>query len=237
MGLVALGLIHRALPSPLLHPLMLVLFAAVAVTDGVARTVPERDLRAAFTRGVLRVALLAAVLGGCLLVGLVLNAWGAFAWRPSLLLAVPGFALRALPIDLAAAVIRTSTMLFHDARGTTGIHPLMAALLVLEVLWPGRLVHALALLPARAIFAARRLDLRPTLGATPATVGAFVMCLGGVAVAWTQVIRAGYLMDASELMRFAGLLFRLAVVPLILAVLLLRSGPVRRLEERLRSDM
>lgn len=123
-----------------------------------------------------------------------------------------------------------SNLLFYEVEGATGIHPVLALLLVGEVALPGAAISWLSRLACKSVHGLWHLDLRPRIKMVPAQAGLLVLCLAGAGVAWVQVFRGVYALDASEMLGFAGVLARLFAVPSMIFVMIVRSRLFRRLD-------
>ncbi|MEW6284170.1 MAG: hypothetical protein AB1758_36490, partial [Candidatus Eremiobacterota bacterium] len=203
LSVLGLGLAHRAWPDALpFHRGMLCLLGAVALVNSLREP-------SSLNRGANLALRYAAALTLTGMATYALNAGGAILEHPVYLAWLPLFVLYALPVGVNNAAVNASHQLFHAMPNTTGIHPVLAGLLLLELLLPGRLWRLIAGAAAHVVHMVRRLDLRVAGGGSPAQMALLAVLLVGAGLAWRQTAGGGYQLGGAEMLRLGWLLFRL----------------------------
>ncbi len=192
----------------LLHQPKALLLLALAVA--VANALP--DLRA-----LRRPLLLLAAIWFTLTVTNILIAYEARLAHPNYLLWLIPASLYAVPMEVSESVTQASSSL-----------PLLATLILFELLWPGALVRALAATVQKIIRSIQKLDLRIEGKVSPAQLGVLAVLLIAGGVAWRQTLGGGYQLDSSELTRLLFLLARLILFPALMMALIVRTRPFRQ---------
>ena len=207
--ILMLGLVNRSWPSPLLHPTMLALWLGIAAGNG---TADHRALCVA----VLRYGTLAA---SCVSLSWILNSYQNVLAQPSALIGLPVAVLSWPPVVLG----RLSSALLSDGEASTGLGLIFSALLLFEVLMPGRLFGTL--FGGLAAIREKLCRLHFKTGPRPgkAQLGMLIVLLFLAVLAWQNVKRAGYVLESSDLLGLLGKLLVLLVLPLLGLVVAIRA--------------